>query len=84
MSASGRRGPNTRLHIVGSVAEVFRAVSPAATVNRSYFEAPASQRVELHQLITGTQDWVMGVDGGDSNKWKLSSADDALLRQGSQ
>lgn len=73
----GTTNPVAKLDVSASSSSVARFVAPAAT-NRIITEASAGQRVEFHQLITGTQDWNFGVDGGDSNKWKLSSADDGF------
>ncbi len=43
-----------------------------------FFEASSGNRVMIHSLITGVRDWVFGTDGADSNKFKISSADDAF------
>ena len=60
----GTTNPGGRLHVVGSTV-------------RNFYEA-TSGNVEQHFLYTGNQDWVLGLDQADSNKFKLASADDAF------
>ena len=74
----GTTSPTNRLEInSGTSASVFRAISSNTTSLRAFYEATAGN-VEQHFLYTGVQDWVLGLDKADSNKFKLASADDGF------
>lgn len=47
------------------------------TAIRNFYEA-SNGNVEQHFLYSGNQDWVLGLDKADSNKFKLANADDAF------
>lgn len=74
----GTTTPLYRLDVnSGTSAASFRTLSTNTTSNRVIYEATAGN-VEQHFLYTGNQDWVLGLDKADSNKFKLSSADNAF------
>jgi hypothetical protein len=74
----GTTSPANKLDInSGTSANVFRALSSNTTSLRAFYEA-TSGNVEQHFLYTGNQDWVLGLDKADSNKFKLASADDGF------
>lgn len=74
----GTTNPLAKLYIdSGTNASGFHVLSSNTTSLRTYLEATAGN-VEQHFLYTGNQDWVLGLDKADSNKFKLASADDAF------
>ncbi len=74
----GTTSPLYRLDVnSGTSGASFRTLSTNTTSNRVFYEATAGN-VEQHFLYTGNQDWVLGLDKADSNKFKLSSADDGF------
>jgi hypothetical protein len=74
----GTTSPAFKLDVNGgSNSTAFRVLSTNTTSLRTFFEA-TSGNVEQHFLYTGNQDWVLGLDKADSNKFKLASADDAF------
>jgi hypothetical protein len=74
----GTTSPAFKLDINGaSNSSPFRVLSTNTTSLRTFFEA-TSGNVEQHFLYTGNQDWVLGLDKADSNKFKLASADDGF------
>jgi hypothetical protein len=74
----GTTSPAFKLDVNGgSNSTSFRVLSTNTTSLRTFFEA-TSGNVEQHFLYTGNQDWVLGLDKADSNKFKLASADDAF------
>jgi hypothetical protein len=74
----GTISPSNKLEInSGTSASALRIISSNPTSLRTFFEATAGN-VEQHFLYSGNQDWVLGLDKADSNKFKLASADDAF------
>jgi len=74
----GTTSPGYKLDVNGGTgSSPFRVVSTNTTSLRTFLEATAGN-VEQHFLYTGNQDWVLGLDKADSNKFKLASADDGF------